>query len=265
MFKAVYNLEQPKILEIIIKQLKSNLIMAKFTQAELDEISPTLKTPQDSLKWALDNLHPRVATASSFGAEDSVLIDMLVKINPKARIFTLDTGRLYEETYEVMNDLSKKFNIKFEIMFPDTHEVEEMVHSKGINLFYESVENRHLCCGIRKVHPLKKMLANLDGWITGIRSDQTSTRDQVSTLQIDESFGDIVKINPLINWTWDQVLDYLKTNQVPYNKLHDKGYPSIGCEPCTRAIKPGEDPRAGRWWWESKKDKECGLHMDHQS
>jgi len=238
--------------------------MVKFTQKEIDEINPTLKTPQDSLKWALDNFNSRVATASSFGAEDSVLIDMLVKITPKPRIFSLDTGRLYQETYDIMDELSKKYNISFEVMFPDTKEVEEMVSTKGMNLFYDSVENRHLCCGIRKVHPLKKMLSNLDGWITGIRSEQTSERSDAGMLEIDEKFGGIVKINPLIGWKWNQVLDYLKQNNIPYHKLIDNGYPSIGCAPCTRAIKPGEDLRAGRWWWESQKDKECGLHTDHK-
>ncbi len=238
--------------------------MVKFTRKEIDEINPTLKTPQDSLKWALDNFNSRVATASSFGAEDSVLIDMLVKITPKPRIFSLDTGRLYQETYDIMDELSKKYNISFEVMFPDTKEVEEMVSTKGMNLFYDSVENRHLCCGIRKVHPLKKMLSNLDGWITGIRSEQTSERSDAGMLEIDEKFGGIVKINPLIGWKWNQVLDYLKQNNVPYHKLIDNGYPSIGCAPCTRAIKPGEDLRAGRWWWESQKDKECGLHTDHK-
>jgi len=239
--------------------------MGKFTQTQLDEINPTLKTPQDTLKWALDTLHPRVAKASSFGAEDSVIIDMMVKINPKARFFTLDTGRLNPETYTIMDDLSKKYNIKFEVMFPDANEVEEMVTAKGINLFYDSVENRHLCCGIRKVHPLRKMLANLDGWITGIRHDQTSIRKNSSMLEFDEKYNGIVKINPLIDWTWDQVWDYIKKNNVPYHKLLDKEYPSIGCEPCTRAIKPGEDLRAGRWWWESNEHKECGLHMDNDA
>jgi len=236
--------------------------MGKFAQTQLDEINPTLNTPQDALKWALDNLHPRVAEASSFGAEDSVIIDMMAKINPKARFFTLDTGRLNPETYSIMDELSKKYNITFEVMFPDAKEVEEMVTVKGINLFYDSVENRHLCCGIRKVHPLRKMLANLDCWITGIRRDQTSIRKNSSMLEIDEKYNGIVKINPLIDWTWNQVLDYIKKNNVPYHKLLDKGYPSIGCEPCTRAIKPGEDLRAGRWWWESNEHKECGLHMD---
>jgi len=237
--------------------------MTKFTQEELDEINSTIKTPQDSLKWALDNLHPKVAKASSFGAEDSVIIDMMVKLNPESRFFTLDTGRLNQETYDIMDKLEKKFNIHFEVMFPDANEVEEMVREKGINLFYDSAENRKLCCGIRKVHPIKKILSTLDGWITGIRREQTSTRKNASFIEIDSKYGNILKINPLLDWTWDQVWNYIKENDVPYNKLLDKGYPSIGCEPCTRAIKPGEDLRAGRWWWESQEQKECGLHTNN--
>ncbi len=237
--------------------------MSKFSQAELDEVNSTIDSPQDALKWALDNLHPKVAKASSFGAEDSVIIDMMTKINPEARFFTLDTGRLDQETYDVMDQLEKKYSIHFEVMFPDAQEVEEMVRAKGINLFYDSPENRRLCCGIRKVHPLKRMLSTLDGWITGIRKDQTSTRESASFLEIDEKYNGILKINPLLNWTWEQVWNYIKENNVPYHKLLDKGYPSIGCEPCTRAIKAGEDLRAGRWWWESNENKECGLHMDH--
>ncbi len=235
----------------------------KFTQDEVDEINKTIKTPQDALKWALSNLHSRVAKASSFGAEDSVIIDMMAKINPKARFFTLDTGRLNPETYEIMDKLSKKYKIKFEVMFPDAKEVEEMVNAKGINLFYESIENRRLCCGIRKVHPLNRMLSTLDGWITGIRRDQTDIRKDASIIEIDHQHDDILKINPLLDWSWDQVWDYIKENNVPYHELLDKGYASIGCAPCTRAIKPGEDLRAGRWWWESKEHKECGLHTDY--
>ncbi len=237
--------------------------MTKFTQAELDEINATIKTPQDALKWALDNLHPKVAKASSFGAEDSVIIDMMTKINPESRFFTLDTGRLNQETYDVMDQLEKKYNIHFEVMFPDAKEVEEMVRTKGINLFYDSPENRRLCCGIRKVHPLKRILSTLDGWITGIRRDQTTTRENAAFIEIDEKYNGILKINPLLDWTWDQVWNYIKENNIPYHKLLDKGYPSIGCEPCTRAIKAGEDLRAGRWWWETDENKECGLHMEH--
>jgi phosphoadenosine phosphosulfate reductase len=222
------------------------------------------KSAEEVLKWTLDNLHPHVALASSFGAEDVVLIDMLTKINPEARIFTLDTGRLNQETYDIMDNLRSKYKIKFEVMFPNQDDVEAMVREHGMNLFYRSQANRKLCCGIRKVNPLTKILSTLDGWITGIRGDQTQNRANANKFEIDNQFGGILKANPLIDWTWDQVWDYIKANKVPYNKLHDNGYPSIGCEPCTRAVKEGEDPRAGRWWWESESDKECGLHMDHR-
>ena len=138
-----------------------------------------------------------------------------------------------------------------------------MVRIKGINLFYESVENRKLCCEIRKVKPLNKILSTLDGWITGLRHDQNENRQKASMVEIDKMHGGILKINPLIDWTWEQTLNYVKEHELPYNKLLDMGYTSIGCEPCTRAIKPGEDLRAGRWWWENDTHKECGLHMDH--
>ncbi|HJU14331.1 MAG TPA: phosphoadenylyl-sulfate reductase [Candidatus Nitrosotalea sp.] len=237
--------------------------MHSFTAEQVQQLNDKLKTPQDVLKWAWDNLQTRVAMASSFGAEDVVVIDMMMKTSPKFRIFTLDTGRLNQETYDVMDEIRKKYNVNIEVMFPDSREVEEMVRINGMNLFYQSMGNRKLCCGIRKVHPLKKMLGTLDGWITGLRADQTEVRSSAHKIEIDPQHNGILKINPIIDWTWDQTWDYIKKNNVPYNKLHDKGYPSIGCEPCTRAIKPGEPLRAGRWWWESDAQKECGLHADH--
>ncbi len=239
------------------------MLATKFTQEEIDKINSNLKTPQDALKWAFDNLRDKVAKASSFGAEDAVITDMMIKINPKARFFTLDTGRLNQETYDVMDRTSKKYNISFEVMFPDTEEVQQMVRTKGINLFYDNVENRKLCCEIRKVKPLNKILSTLDGWITGLRHDQNENRQKASMVEIDKMHGGILKINPLVDWTWEQTLNYVKEHKLPYNKLLDMGYTSVGCEPCTRAIKPGEDLRAGRWWWESDTHKECGLHMDH--
>lgn len=250
-------------LVIIIKEQITSVIMARFSLKQIDELNTQLKTTHEVLKWALDTFHPKIALASSFGAEDVVVIDMLMKINPKARVFTLDTGRLNQETYDVMDQIRKRYNINIEVTFPDAQEVTEMVRVNGMNLFYESAGNRKLCCGIRKVHPLNKMLATLDGWITGLRSDQTQNRGNAKKIEIDEQHNDMIKINPIIDWTWKQTWDYIKANNIPYNKLHDKGYPSIGCEPCTRAIKPGEDLRAGRWWWENQSDKECGLHMDH--
>ncbi|MDE1830622.1 MAG: phosphoadenylyl-sulfate reductase [Thaumarchaeota archaeon] len=237
--------------------------MHNFTAEQIQQLNDKLKTPEEVLKWALDNLHPRMALASSFGAEDVVVIDMLMKINPKARIFTLDTGRLNQETYDVMDEIRNKYNTNIEVMFPDSNEVEEMVRVNGMNLFYQSMGNRKLCCGIRKVHPLKKMLSTLDGWITGLRADQTEVRSTALKIELDSQHDGIIKLNPIIDWTWDETWNYIKKNNVPYNKLHDKGYPSIGCEPCTRAIKPGEPLRAGRWWWETDPQKECGLHADH--
>ena len=237
--------------------------MSKFTAEQIQQLNENLKTPQEVLKWSLDNLHPRIAMASSFGAEDVVVIDMIMKINPKARIFTLDTGRLNQETYDVMDEIRKKYNMNIEVMFPDQNEVEQMVRVNGLNLFYHSIGNRKLCCGIRKVHPLNRMLSTLDGWITGLRADQTEVRLKANRIEFDEQHNGIIKINPIIEWTWEQTWDYIKKNNIPYNKLHDHGFPSIGCEPCTRAIKSGEPLRAGRWWWESDSQKECGLHADH--
>lgn len=237
--------------------------MSRFTAEQIQQLNENLKTPQEVLKWSLDNLHPRIAMASSFGAEDVVVIDMIMKINPKARIFTLDTGRLNQETYDVMDEIRKKYNMNIEVMFPDQNETEQMVRVNGMNLFYHSIGNRKLCCGIRKVHPLNKMLSTLDGWITGLRADQTEVRLKANRIEFDEQHNGIIKINPIIEWTWEQTWDYIKKNDIPYNKLHDRGFPSIGCEPCTRAIKPGEPLRAGRWWWESDSQKECGLHADH--
>lgn len=234
-----------------------------YTQEQIDEVNSKLKTPEDALKWAYDTFGNKIAKASSFGPEDSVVTDMIIKVNPKARFFTLDTGRLNQETYDVMDAIAKKYNINFEVMFPETVAVEEMVRTKGINLFYDSVDNRKLCCEIRKVRPLNKILSTLDAWVTGLRSDQNENRSQASMVELDHLHGGIVKINPIIDWTWEQVISYIKERNLPYNKLLDKGFTSIGCEPCTRAIKPGENLRAGRWWWESDTHKECGLHMKH--
>jgi len=233
-------------------------VKSVIEQGELES-----KSPQEVLRWAVDHFHPRIALASSFGAEDVAIIDMLVKINPKARIFTLDTGRLNQETYDVMDKIREKYHVSIEVMFPKAEAVEQMVREKGLNLFYQSIDNRKLCCGIRKVEPLNRALATVDAWITGLRRDQVVTRTAVKKVEIDETHGGIVKINPLADWTWEQTLDYVKQHGVPYNVLHDRGYPSIGCAPCTRAIKPGEDFRAGRWWWERPEQKECGLHVKH--
>ena len=218
------------------------------------------RTPQELLEWGLKEFHPCIALAWS-GAEDVAVVDMLVKINPKARIFTLDTGRLNPETYDLIDRMREKYGIDIEVMFPDAAEVEEMVREQGVNLFYQSVENRKLCCNLRKVQPLKRMLSTLDAWITGLRRDQAVTRTILKKIEIDETFGGIIKLNPLADWSHKDVWDYIHKNNVPYNELHDRGYPSIGCAPCTRPVKDGEDIRAGRWWWESPEGRECGLHV----
>jgi len=232
--------------------------------ADIENIAKEMegKSAQEILKWALDNYHPRIAFASSFGAEDVVIIDMLTNIRKDVTMFTLDTGRLNQETYDVIDKVRERYGIEIKIYFPDQTEVEDMVRKYGMNLFYKSVEYRKLCCEIRKVKPLKRALSNLDAWITGLRREQTDTRSNIMKVEIDSAHNNIIKINPLADWTWDMVWSYIKANNVPYNSLHDKGYPSIGCEPCTRAIKPGEPFRAGRWWWEENSHKECGLHFN---
>ena len=237
-----------------------------FSSKQVDKLADEFEgRPADAvLRWALDNFGSKVALASSFGAEDVAVIDMMAKIDrDSTRVFTLDTGRLNQETYDVIDDIRVRYGIRVDVYFPDQKEVEEMVRARGMNLMYDRVENRKLCCEIRKVHPLNRALAGLDGWITGIRRDQVETRSEARKIELDASHGGIVKINPLADWTYDMVWDYIRRNNVPYNKLHDMGYPSVGCEPCTRAVAPGDDPRSGRWWWENDSDKECGLHFNH--
>jgi phosphoadenosine phosphosulfate reductase len=218
------------------------------------------------LAWAFDTFQPRVALAASFQAETSVLIDMAHRLKvPGFRVFTLDTGRLNQETYDCMDALKERYGIQIEVFFPDAQRVENMVQENGLNLFYKSAELRKTCCGIRKVEPLKRALQNLDAWMTGLRREQGVTRAQLQKVEIDSDHGGIVKINPLMDWTQKQVWDYIAAHEVPYNKLHDRGFPSIGCAPCTRAIKPWEDARAGRWWWENPDARECGLHVSSES
>lgn len=218
------------------------------------------KTAQEILAWALAEFQPQIALAASFGAEDVVVIDMLMKLNRHARVFTLDTGRLPYETYSLMEAIRERYGLLVEVYFPQADAVEAMVREHGVNLFYRSIENRKRCCGVRKVEPLARALQGLDGWITGLRRDQAVTRTKVRKVEIDADHGGIVKVNPLADWTWDRVWEYIRAHNIPYNVLHDQGYPSIGCAPCTRAVAPGEDPRAGRWWWENPETKECGLH-----
>ena len=216
---------------------------------------------QDVVRLAIEQLGPKVALSSSFGAEDMVLVDMLMKLDPKARILTLDTGRLPQETYNVMDATRQKYGATIEVFFPQAEAVQAMVAEHGVNLFYHSVENRKLCCGVRKMEPLRRALSGLDAWITGLRREQSVTRTDVHKIEWDEA-NELVKVNPLVEWSREALWKYIRDHNVPYNALHDRGYPSIGCGPCTRAVQPGEHPRAGRWWWEHEEKKECGLHLN---
>ncbi|MDN5115265.1 phosphoadenylyl-sulfate reductase [Aliarcobacter butzleri] len=216
------------------------------------------KTTIDVIAYFLDNFK-NVALSSSLAAEDQVLTDILLKKNKNASIFTLDTGRLHPETYDVMDATNLKYGIKIDVFFPDNENVQKLYKTQGVNGHYESIENRKNCCNIRKIEPLKRALKDVEVWVTGLRASQSVTRTDMPLVEWDENFN-VIKVNPLINWSQEDVWDYIKTNKVPYNKLHDQGFPSIGCAPCTRAIKDGEDIRAGRWWWENPEHKECGLH-----
>lgn len=230
-----------------------------------DELSLSFesKSSEEILRWALNTYAKKIGLASSFGAEDVVLIDMISKLDKNnIRIFTLDTGRLNQETYHLMDEIKERYSIPIDVYFPYFSEVENMVAEKGFNLMYKSIENRKLCCEIRKVKPLNRALEKFDAWITGLRREQTFTRFNIKKIEIDSTHNNIIKVNPLSDWTNEMVWDYIHKNDVPYNKLHDTGYPSIGCEPCTRAIKSDEDPRAGRWWWEESSHKECGIHLN---
>jgi phosphoadenosine phosphosulfate reductase len=233
-----------------------------MTQEEVRRLSVEFeaRTPEALLSWALKEFGSKSVLASSFGPEDVVLIDMAAKIDPKVRIVTLDTGRLPEATYAVMDAVRFKYSVPIEVFFPEAAAVEALTRAKGFYSFKESVENRKECCRIRKVEPLKRALAGCDAWVTGMRRSQSVTRTTTGKVEIDGSQGGIVKVNPLADWDEARVWDYIKKNQVPYNRLFDQGYRSIGCDPCTRAVKEGEDERAGRWWWENPEHKECGLH-----
>ena len=216
-------------------------------------------TAEELLSGFLTEFKGKIALSSSLGIEDQVLTHMVCNIDKTTKIFTLDTGRLFPETYDLIHRTNHKYGIKMSVYFPDASHVEEMVNTKGINLFFESVENRKLCCNIRKIEPLKRAFAGLDVWICGLRREQSVTRQSMQRIEWDEGNG-IIKLNPLIDWTEEEVKEFIKDHGIPYNPLHDKGFPSIGCQPCTRAIFPGEDIRAGRWWWENPDTKECGLH-----
>lgn len=215
-------------------------------------------SPLDGIRLVCEWLPQQIVFSSSLGQEDQVLTDIIFKNNLPVKIFTIDTGRLFNETYELLDRTTARYDKQVKVYFPESEDVEEFVATKGINSFYESIENRKACCHIRKVKPLNRALKNAKVWITGLRAEQSSNRHDMPMVEWADD-KQLYKFNPLIHWTYDDVLAYLKEYNVPYNFLHDRGFISIGCAPCTRAIEPGEDARAGRWWWETSQ-KECGLH-----
>ena len=218
------------------------------------------KSAEELIQWAMDKYGLKAGLACSFGMEDMVLIDMISKLKGPITIFTLDTGRLHEETYEIMERVRSHYGLEIKTYFPDSEQVEKMVRGKGFFSFKESIENRKECCAIRKIGPLNRALSELDAWVTGLRRDQAVTRTETPKVIEDADHPPLIKINPLADYSQEQLESYIEKYKVPVNTLHKKNYPSIGCAPCTRAIEPGEDIRAGRWWWENPENKECGLH-----
>ncbi len=234
----------------------------KSTAREIADVATTLRDaePAAVLRWAVDRFGSGLAVASSFSIEDCVVIDLAHKVSRDVRVFALDTGRLPEETFQTADRVREKYGVTIEWQFPERAPVETLLRTKGLFSFMESLENRHECCGIRKVEPLGRILSGLDAWVTGLRRDQSVTRTDTAEIEFDEGHGGLAKLNPIVGWSDEQVWSYAAEQRVPVHPLHKKGFPSIGCAPCTRAVKPGEHPRAGRWWWENPDSKECGLH-----
>lgn len=234
-----------------------------FDDLEIGEIAVELddKEPEDVIEWGLDNFGDQVAVVTSFQVDGMVILDMAYQIKPDIRVVTVDSGRLPTETHEFMDTVREKYpEAQIEVLFPDYREIELMVRKHGVNLFYQDVTKRLLCCQLRKVRPLLRALEGMDAWFTGLRRDQWASRSAIRKVELDHDHDGMVKINPLADWTKDDVWDYLREYEVPYHPLYDQGYTSIGCAPCTRPISEGEDDRAGRWWWETNAPKECGMH-----
>ncbi|HTD41525.1 MAG TPA: phosphoadenylyl-sulfate reductase [Mucilaginibacter sp.] len=219
--------------------------------------------PVEALALLADKFPSQIVFSTSFGWEDQVITHMIFTNNLPIKVFTLETGRLFPETYYVWNRTMEIYEKPIHAYYPNHELLEKMVNAKGPSSFYESVENRKECCGIRKIEPLKRALAGNKCWVTGIRAEQSANRQDMHNLEWDEQ-NNLIKFHPIYDWTLDQVKEYIRKYNVPYNTLHDKGFPSIGCQPCTRAVQPGEDFRAGRWWWEDQSKKECGLHEVHK-
>ena len=240
--------------------MRNNLNSYDENQAELNQqLLQRIEAAKDLLNEIAET-HSPAAFANSFGAEDMVLTDLICTSAPAIEIFSLDTGRLPDETYQLMQEAMLRYGTQFKVYFPDSDAVEEYIRTHGPNAFYASVELRKHCCFIRKVQPLQRALQGKKAWITGLRREQSPTRDILPVSEWDDG-NQLQKFNPLTDWTHQDVWAYIRHFEIPYNALHDKHYPSIGCAPCTRAIAVGEDIRAGRWWWENPASKECGLHI----
>jgi phosphoadenosine phosphosulfate reductase len=234
-----------------------------FDDMEAGELSIEFegREPWELLEWAIGEFGDRLALSTAFQEGDVALLDMAYKIDPTIRVFSMDTGRLPQETFDLIEDLRATYpDLNLELLSPDAGQVQRLVDRHGPNLFTRSVEQRLLCCNVRKVQPLTRALAGLDAWITGLRRDQWASRSDIRKVELDHDHGAIIKLNPLAEWTEDEVWDYLRENNVPTHPLYAKGYTSIGCAPCTRPIAAGEPMRAGRWWWETGAPKECGMH-----
>jgi len=231
-----------------------------MTSGSLFELQDENLSPIEILRLAADRFHGQLVLATALGPEAQVLTHMIARSELEIPIFTIDTGRLFEETQELIMRTNRTYGIRIEMVMPDLQDVEEMVGTHGPNMFREDRELRKQCCFLRKVVPLQRVLSPYSAWMTGMRRNQSVTRESVKVFDWDEK-NLLYKVNPLVNWTSKQVWDFIRENDVPYNDLHDQGFPSIGCAPCTRAIQPGEEERAGRWWWESPQDRECGIHI----
>jgi phosphoadenosine phosphosulfate reductase len=235
----------------LIDELEAGELAVEFEGAE----------PQELLEWAFERFAPGIAISTAFQVDGVALIDMASELVSEVRVFSVDTGRLPAETYELIEQLRDRYpGMRLDLLSPKPDQLARMVSRHGPNLFYRSVEQRLLCCNVRKVQPLTRHLAGLDAWVTGLRRDQWASRAEIRKVEIDHDHGAIVKLNPLAEWTEDEVWDYVRERDVPTHPLYERGYRSIGCAPCTRATQPGEDARAGRWWWETNAPKECGIH-----
>jgi thioredoxin-dependent adenylylsulfate APS reductase len=209
----------------------------------------------------MEQFGDRLAICTAFQASGMVILDMAARISRDVKVFTIDTGRLPEETYRLISDVRERYGIEIEMVLPEANEVAAMVSTHGPNLFYDAVANRRLCCEIRKVRPLNRRLAKLDAWVVGLRRQQSESRESIQKITVDEAHGGILKLAPLADWTREEVWEYIRRHNVPYHELYWQGYSSIGCAPCTRAVQEGEEERAGRWWWEQEAHKECGIHV----